>query len=81
MSDDSEHSYRRGYYHGASDVIEAVSALLPDAEEVRVREWFAGPVYSWKLAGLTGQSKRSPDGRVTVNMVPPRHLLQRGNRN
>jgi hypothetical protein len=81
MSDDPEQEYRRGYYHGAWDVIEAVSALLAAEDETRLREWFAGPVYSWKLAALTGQSKRSPDGQVAVDMVPPRHLLWRANRN
>lgn len=79
MLDDPEQSYRRGYYHGAWDVIEAVSAFLAGSEKNRLREWFAGPVYSWKLAALTGESKRSPDGQVTVDMVPPRHLLRRAN--
>ena len=74
--DDPEGSYRRGYMHGASDVMHFVSALIPPGEFQKLKVWLNGPVREWRMEAYTGKSRRGPGGTITTDLVPPRHLLR-----
>lgn len=76
--DDPERSYRRGYTHGAWDVIQAVRGLVPSAEYAALTSWFNGPARDWRMDAYTGKSARGANGEVTTAIVPPRHLLRKG---
>jgi hypothetical protein len=69
--EDPERAYRHGYNHGAWAVIEAVSGLIPAREEERLKAWFRGPATGWERAAITGESKRGPNGEITIDIGPP----------
>lgn len=75
---DPEQSYRRGYTHGAWDVIEAVRRLLAAKEQAKLEAWFNGPAQKWRMENLRGESKRDENGDFTAALYPPRRLLQLG---
>jgi hypothetical protein len=73
--DDPEASYRRGYTHGAWDVIAAVRGLLSPHEQARLEAWFNESAREWRLKNLRGESQRLA-GKIAVDIAPPRHLLR-----
>lgn len=75
--DDPERSYRRGYTHGARDMNEVVRGQISAKAQARLEDWLNKSVRNWRLAAMTGRSKREADGKVTADLVPPRHLLRR----
>jgi hypothetical protein len=75
---DPEGSYRRGYTHGAWDVIEAVRGLLPAREQAKLEAWFSGPAQEWRMENLRGESKRDENGDFTATLYPPRRFLHLG---
>jgi hypothetical protein len=75
---DPEASYRRGYVHGAWDVIEAVRGLLPPKEQSRLEDCFNGPAQEWRDLNLSGKSKRAENGDFSAAMCPPRRALRLG---
>lgn len=73
--DDPEESFRRGYSHGAWDVIEAVASWVTTPHREALLAWFR-QVRQWRLKGY---GKGRPDSNGTVawhEMVPPRHKLR-----
>jgi hypothetical protein len=76
--DDPERSYRRGYTHGAWDVIQAVRGLVSPGELAKLEAWFNGPARKWRMDAYAGKSRRGADGAITGDIVPPRHLLRLG---
>lgn len=70
---DPEASYRRGYVHGAYDVIEAISDFLPAIQKKALDQWLYGPVFKWRLQNLRGES--TARGDTDPAALPPRHLL------
>ena len=75
-NDDPERSYRRGYTHGAWDVIEFVRNKISGAEQARLEAWFNNDAREWRLRACRGESKRQ-GGKITNDLLPSRHLLIR----
>ncbi len=73
---DPEASYRRGYQHGAFDVIKAISMALSEDQEKTLNQWLNGPVYRWRLKNLQGNDSKRAD--TSPSSIPPRHLLHIG---
>ena len=74
---DPERSYRRGYTHGAWDVIRAVGPRLSAIERARLEAWFQDEAREWRLAAMRGESKREPNGQITGAISPPRRGLEK----
>ena len=72
---DPEMSYRRGYHHGAQQVLDAIKHCLPVQQRSIVHAWIAEDVCKWRVAGLKGESKRDHDGS-TVMCKPPTERLR-----
>ncbi len=50
--------------------------MIPASEQARLEEWFNGPVRQWRMRAYTGKSRRTADGEVRGDLLPPRHLLR-----
>jgi hypothetical protein len=71
--DDPEQSYRRGYVHGAREVLGAIERRLPGDHRAMIETWLDGDLSKWRLENLRGKTGRDKTG-LTGNMGPP-HLL------
>lgn len=80
--DDPEQSYRRGYAHGAWDVLSAVKELLPKAERDKLDAWYAQHVWEWRLKSMRGESRRIDDrpNPFPPGVRPPREHLKLASR-
>ena len=47
---DNDAGFRRGFAHGAQDVIDAVAVHLTDAQVTRLKEWMASDIRNWAAA-------------------------------
>jgi hypothetical protein len=56
---DPELSYRRGYSHGAADVIEAAKGKLPSREAGILEHWFQELLAEWRREAMMGESRRA----------------------
>jgi hypothetical protein len=72
--DDPEQSYRRGYVHGAREVLAAIEQRLPADQWAMVETWLEGDLSKWRLENLRGKTGRNKTG-LTGNMGPPRLLI------
>jgi hypothetical protein len=67
---DPEMSYRRGYQQGAHEVFEVVRRRLSASESAIIDEWINSDLLQWRLAAISGESRR--DGtRITDDCAPP----------
>jgi hypothetical protein len=51
---DPEACYRRGFAHGAKEVFDAVSAVLPSDLSAKLERWLQGDLADWRLGNLHG---------------------------
>jgi hypothetical protein len=72
--DDPEQSYRRGYVHGAREVLAAIEQRLSADQRGMVETWLEGDLSKWRLENLRGKTGRNKTG-LTGNMGPPRLLI------
>jgi len=72
-SADAEGSYRRGYYQGAWDVIDAVTPLLLPADAKKLHDWHTKKVHRWRYLD---KSRRGPDDAIIRAIIPPRQNLK-----
>jgi hypothetical protein len=72
--DDPEQSYRRGYVHGAREVLGAIERRLPADQRGVIEGWLEGDLSKWRLENLRGKTGRNKTG-LTGNMGPPRLLI------
>ena len=71
--DDPEQSYRRGYVHGAREVLGAIERRLLGDHRAMIEAWLDGDLSKWRRENLRGKTGRDKTG-LTGNMGPP-HLL------
>ena len=71
---DPEMSYRRGYQQGANDLFEAIRPWLQAAEAALVNDWINSDLLNWRLAAISGESRRDGD-RITQACAPPTQRL------
>jgi hypothetical protein len=72
--DDPEQSYRRGYVHGAREVLAAIERRLPADHRAMIETWLEGDLSKWRVENLRGKTGRNKTG-LTGNMGPPRLLI------
>src|ERR1700730_15831795 len=72
--DDPEQSYRRGYVHGAREVLAAIERRLPTDQRAMIEGRLGGELSKWRLESLRGKTGRNKTG-LTGNMGPPRLLI------
>jgi hypothetical protein len=72
--DDREQSYRRGYVHGAREVLAAIERRLPADQRGMIEGWLEGDLSKWRLENLRGKTGRNKT-RLSGNMGPPRLLI------
>jgi hypothetical protein len=72
--DDPEQSYRRGYVHGAREVLAAIEPRLPADQRAMIETWLEGDLSKWRVENLRGKTGRNKTG-LTGNMGPPRLLI------
>jgi hypothetical protein len=72
--DDPEQSYRRGYVHGAREVLAAIERRLPADQRAMIETWLEGDLSKWRLENLRGKTGRDKTG-LTGNMGPPRLVI------
>src|SRR5262249_6141862 len=71
---DPEMSYRRGYQQGASDLFDAIKPWLQAPEDAVLRDWINEDLLKWRLAAISGESRR--DGsHITQECTPPTQRL------
>jgi hypothetical protein len=70
---DAEESYRRGYYQGTWDVIEAVLPLLKADAGEKLVKWHTDHVHKWRYGN---KNTRGPDNRIAGAIIPPRQKLK-----
>ena len=75
---DPEMSYRRGYQQGAWAVLNAIKHGLPVGQNSIVHAWLTEDVQKWRLAGLSGESKRNHDGSIVMCQPPTERLSKIG---
>jgi hypothetical protein len=51
---DAEACYRRGFAHGAKEVISAVAAMLPNEAAAKLQRWLDDDLAEWRSANLQG---------------------------
>ena len=71
---DPEMSYRRGYQQGASEVFDAIKHWLQAPENAELNEWINSDLLKWRLAAISGESRRDGD-RITDECTPPTRRL------
>ena len=71
---DPEMSYRRGYQQGASDLFDAIKAVLQARDIDLVHEWINGDLLKWRLAAISGESRRKGN-QITDECTPPTQRL------
>jgi hypothetical protein len=73
---DPELSYRRGYAHGASTVIESIKGRLPSREADILEHWFREHVSGWRREAMMGESTRAAGlDPFPPGVRPPREAL------
>ena len=72
--DDPEQSYRRGYVHGARELLAALEGRLPADQRAMIERWLEGDLSKWRLENLRGKTGRNKTG-LTGNMGPPRLVI------
>jgi hypothetical protein len=72
--DDPEQSYRRGYVHGAREVLAAIERRMPADQRAMIETWLERDLSKWRLENLRGKTGRNKTG-LTGNMGPPRLLI------
>jgi hypothetical protein len=70
---DAEGSYRRGYYQGAWDVIQAVLPSLSHEDRLQLERWHTTDVHRWRYESTR---KRGPDDHIGRAIMPPRTKLK-----
>jgi hypothetical protein len=70
----AEQSYRRGYVHGAREVVAAIERRLPADQRAMIETWLEGDLSKWRLENLRGKTGRNKTG-LTGNMGPPRLVI------
>ena len=66
--EDPEQSYRRGYYHGAHSLFDAVKHHLPDSAANDIDKWL-WKVWEWRLR--EDASWGNPERPITYDIAPP----------
>lgn len=69
---DPERSYRRGYTHGAWEVIDFVRDKLPVEDLQRLQRWFVDGAREWRMEAYRGESTRKHDREITYHVQPPK---------
>jgi len=75
---DPKMSYRRGYQQGAWAVLNAIKHCLPVRQSSIVHAWIAEDLQKWRLANLSGESKRDRDGSTVMCQPPTKRLSNIG---
>ena len=60
--DDPERSYRRGYVHGARELLAALERRLPADQRAIIETWLEGDLSKWRLENLRGKTGRNKTG-------------------
>jgi hypothetical protein len=71
---DPEMSYRRGFQQGASELFDAIKPALQPAQAALINEWINNDLLKWRLAAISGESKRHGE-RITDDCTPPTQRL------
>src|ERR1700730_16476572 len=72
--DDPEQSYRRGYVHGARELLAAMERRLPADQRGMIEKGLEGYLSKWRRENLRGKTGRNKAG-LTGNMGPPRLVI------
>jgi hypothetical protein len=60
----AEQSYRRGYVHGARELLAAIERRLPADQRAMIERWLEGDLSKWRLENLRGKTGRNKTGLV-----------------